>query len=416
MLKEGFPQIMEHRYGMYLVKFPSYIFLLLGASIKTSIIVYSASFYFLYGLIFFLLHRIARNEVFAMLVVMYLTVMMAQDFYWCASEQITGYAFVLLVFGFVNPKRMERYWWLLGLTILIPFNFFHPLLLLPTALLCGYLILEHGQLKNWKYYSLIGFLIAGVFIKRFFFTDAYDSERISNFQQTIETYQARFWEIPSFVGFFKLAWHHYYLFYFLLAIGVFLLLRTKSYLKLSVWILGMLLHLVIVSFNEHGIYVRYYSEANFLVFGIYLALPLLFYFVRREKYDLLRYILLIVFGLSLVKIYNSHKPFTERVNYLQQLVNQAESGKSYISWEEVDQRILIMEWAVPFESALLSADGTSEVKSTIYVSKELEDDKDAFHASDLFLNVFSHYIISEMYPRWINLPEGSYERISLSQY
>ena len=409
MLKFGFPQIMENRYGMYLLKLPSYIFLYLGASIKTSIIIFSMSYILLYSLAYFILVRFAKNEVFALLIVLCLTAMMSHDFYWCASEQITGYVMTLLLFGMLNPSSVKKYWWVFGLGIIALTNFFHPLLILLCGFLLSYLILEHKQLKNLKYYFILGFVVLSQFIKKLWFTGPYDTNRIEKFSANIQEYLFSFWEIPSFKEFFQIAWHHYYFFYILLAISTALLIRSKSFLKLLLLFTGIFLHLLIITLNEPSLSVGYYSESNFLVFGIYTSIPMLFELWKLKKENLLLFFLVIIFSMSVIRIYNYHKKYSPRMAYIESLVHHMDHPKSYLSWDETEQKLLTMEWAMPFESALISGLHSKQINKTLFIYKDSIKQSEVLSDPNIFLNIFKHDSLSDFHQRWINLPIEVYQ-------
>lgn len=408
MIKEGFPQIMEHRYGAIFIKSPTYLALLLGASIPTSLLVFSTSYILMYGTCFYLLlHRI-NNEIFALLIPVFLTTMFAYDFYWCASEQITGIVMMLLLFGTIKPNFKTRHYWFFGLGLIVLINFFHPLIILPASFLIIYLTIEQKR----KYF-LIWFLFIGIGLvfKNLIFTAPYDAERISTFYQSISENFAIFWKIQSFQDFFVLCRTQYPFFYIFTFSSLALLIYSKSFIKLAFWLSWMFAHLLIISINEPIIHVPFYAESNFLIFGIYAVLP---FFFEAKRYHLnkgLLLLLFICFSTSIVRIYNFHIPFTKRVEYLSGIVNNMSSSKAYLNWEDCDQDILITEWAVPFETALLSAFANKAIQKTIYVPRDPKKFIDRLEKENEFISVFGTINLNELNNKWIQFSYEPYQKL-----
>lgn len=409
MLKEGFPQIMVHRYGMILIKLPPYVALLFGSSIPASLMVFSISYILLYSLIYLLNYKVLKNKVFAILVPVFFTTMMAYDFYWCASEQITGIAVMLLLIATIKPNGNKKSFWKIGLGIIILVNIFHPLIILPTIFFIQYLAIEHNKKEYLIWLVFIGIAIL---IKSIFFTSAYDSERISNFIHNIFTILPSFWKIESLRKFFSMSASYYPFFYFFLISSIGLLIKSGSYLKLALWLFWMLLHLLIISINEPVINFEYYAESNFLIFGVYAAFPFLMEATKLKHNNFVFILLFLCFSTSLFRIYRFHVPFTNRVEYLQNLVNGASHSKSYLDWDETDQTTLVTEWAVPFETALLSSYSQDQIHKTIYIPREPRRFIENLSNSDEFISVFRVINLEELNNRWINLPFEPYQPLT----
>jgi hypothetical protein len=173
----------------------------------------------------------------------------------------------------------------------------------------------------------------------------------------------------------------------------------------------MFIHLLIISINEPTINFPYYAESNFLIFGVYAALPFLME-IRKYKFERLAFILLFLcFSTSLVRIYHFHKPFSDRVKYLNELVVKMDSSKAYLNWEDANQEILITEWAVPFETALLSSFTDKKISKTIYIPRDPKKFINELSNKDEFISVFKIIKLNELNNKWINIPFESYQEL-----
>jgi hypothetical protein len=180
--------------------------------------------------------------------------------------------------------------------------------------------------------------------------------------------------------------------------------------------MGIFFHLLLISYNEPELQFEFYAEANFLVFGVYSILPTLYELHKMQKERWLFAILLLCFSMGIFRIYNFHSPYTERIQYLESLVEEMEHNKEYIEWESCEKEVLSMEWAVPYETALLSALHNEKISKTIFVKRDALKDPQGLQKTNAFLNVFKIIHTDSFYQRWVEIPEEYYSAHPSIQY
>src|SRR5690606_11941303 len=118
IINKGKLIIAENRYGAFITQIFPYFGSKLGLSLKSILILYSASFYLFYFFTAYIIGFKWKQEVFAILLALYLGVFVSDVFYWPNNEVHQGIAWMFLFLAYYQFKRGQKK----------PF-YFYPLLL-----------------------------------------------------------------------------------------------------------------------------------------------------------------------------------------------------------------------------------------------------------------------------------------------
>ncbi len=285
--------------------------------------------------------------------------------------------------------------------------FVHPLLTFPFLFCVAFLWIEYPTLRKSLLFSLLVYFIV-LFIKKEYFPTNYDSaalESLKNFKKLFPNY----FSLPSNKEFLLALVQKYY-FLLLLFIGMIAYyFRTGQKIKLLLMVVFFFGYTLLINVSYPDGADTFYIENLYLPLSIFVIFPFVFDYKTSNKN---RYFLFLIIMLCvrLVHIGLQHKPYTQRVNYLQDYLastNNLEQKKLIVSEKYVDMDILKMSWATPYEFWLLSTITENESRSILVMGNphELDWAKDK---NKSFITIWGVFDYTELPSRYFHFNDSTY--------
>jgi len=357
--------IQNFRFGSILTQAFPLVAAHLSLPLKYIMLIYSTGFAVVYWVHFNIQFRLGYKYGLVMLM---LSILMVNDtFYWVQSELPQGLALLTLLLAFISfsSHQQKKPFTFYPIFTILTFTtaFMHPLLLFPFLFGVTFLFCRREINLNLFLGSLVSYL--GFFvIKTFFFATAYDSQSMEG-ADNIFTLFPNYFTLESNVEFLRYLFYDYYLLLMgLISVSVFYLYNRKTLLFFSVllFFIGYTM-LVNVSYPSGG--AQFYMENLYLPLTIFIAYPLVFDVFPAIKGKYLIGILILVCIIRVAHIYMASAPFTERANYLLELIETGPQNKVVRSATEAEKEILQMSWGTPYEIWLLSTLKTGKTRSIL---------------------------------------------------
>jgi hypothetical protein len=163
--------------------------------------------------------------------------------------------------------------------------------------------------------------------------------------------------------------------------------KHKKYLKIALFNAFFMAYFLLIT-QRYLEDTRWYSaECHYQPLAVFLIIPLIWDIlpsIRPKKAVLVG--IMIFLSIRLFFIFQTHTPYTERLNYIKDLVNTPsinQHKKVIINEQEIDKEKLMMTWGIPYEalqiSALKSPDST---KIIVITDTGLEKEKELLSSKD----------------------------------
>lgn len=372
IIKDSDFAIQNYRFVAFFTQLFPLVSSKLGLDLEMIMKLYSASFVILYFMVFLLLLKLKEWK-YALGLLLLNTLMVSHTFYWIQSELQQGLSMLILYFGLfsyslrhkasTSPKSYLRY----VLTILLfTVTFAHPLLLFPFMFLTLFFILsDSSKLKPYAY-SFLGFIVFYL-IKLLLFKTPYDSGAMGGVGNIVSKFP-NYINLTSNYNFVSYLIHDYHF----LLIGFIILavyyIRNGQYFKIGLVALFCLGYTFLVNISYPDGADQFYIENLYLPLSIFIGFPLAFDVTNIKKSNLIIPALAIFLVCRLINIYTTHDIYTERVEYLQEIIteaNQSNQTKRIIQFDEEMKSKLFMSWGTSFEIWLISTIHNKETSSII---------------------------------------------------
>ena len=381
ILKDDNYAIQANRFGAFFIQSFPLVGSKLGASIKTIAIMYSMSFVILPFIIFMIIHLVFKNYKVSTAYLLFVVIMTTHTFYWIQSELIQAIAFLFIIIALLDDqlnsiKEPPNYYWILICVLGFTVAFTHPLILFPVCFVLVYYY-NRFQDKRKHVYS-VGIIYFSFFIiKTLFFKSSYDSqamEAVKNFTTLFPNYIY----IKSNQNFLKYFLHDYYLVILLLCISLIYYFKQKDYKKLITILTFFLGYSLLMNVCYPNGADQFYLESQYLVLGFFVAICFGFDIINKIKSYYLQHLLIsIICIISIIRIYNTHEIYTNRLNWNRYLLTSTENLKNkklIIPSKKTHTYNLFMTWASPYEYWLLSTIENGVSRSIIIEEKPGEFD------------------------------------------
>ncbi|MEM7572065.1 MAG: hypothetical protein AAF433_04150 [Bacteroidota bacterium] len=367
------------RYISYVYQLLPLLLIKLGASLPVVLMGYSASYVLVFWLVYWLVSHAFDNRIVGLWLVFALTLTIRYKFYAPVGEVVNSIPLIALVFGWMS-RPAERFAklpaWLdvgigIGLGSLLLSG--HPFIVVSTAVVFGFHLFWNKQWANPRFW-LTAFGVAALLAWSFWPSGGqanYEAERVGRL--------ANMWALLTNPGDFYITdllqryWRRQYvlptliLLILLLDIG-----RQKRWLGGLYSLLSLLAMLILVA-SLHS----YLGRPTYLMIdgymthlGLVFALPLVFHWGRTQRFW--QFLLLVLLaGYSLHRIHAVSPYFTNREAIVQELVEKnttAEEPKALIDYDvDLSFEQMWMDWALPYESLLLSSLDGPQASRTVDV-------------------------------------------------
>ncbi|MCB0633139.1 MAG: hypothetical protein R2824_29270 [Saprospiraceae bacterium] len=358
LLRNDHFSIQTGRYGAFINQVLPLAVARSGGHLKAILISYSLTFTLLPLAIFLVQLGPFKNPKMALVVVLFSSLLVVHTFFWVQSELITACLYLLLGWGFVHTRNEPIQWhWLWLLPLLVLGLITHPLALIPHIYIgIFFLTGTKNRLRSgvW-YFTLAGLLI--VLMKWSLLTiHAYDATAAGLSQNAFLRFY-RFFEWQSTRQFLSNCLRLYLPFFPLFGWIIYYYWRSGEKAKLALFLSATLGYLVLVNGTYSWGGVIFHMEAFYQILAVFLALPLVFdiFPTLTGRWRSVAISLLLVH--SLFQIANTGRFYKQRNRWISDVMNTYQSAgynKVLLPVETVPMDTLLLEWGLPYETALLS--------------------------------------------------------------
>lgn len=360
--------IEEHRYGSFITQMVPLIGLKLHLSLRAILLAYSVSFnLFYFIIILFLVYRYWQYGM-AILMALYYTLFVSDAYFWTNNEVHQGIAWMFLFFAVSFHKaanhqgKVSQFFIFLVLAALAIFT--HPLIMISTLFLWGYLYFDKEQ---WPYnkgqtilYSLL--LIIIVIVK--FRTSngaSYDGDKLKQTMHIDLDSIKNALQNPMLHTFLRHCLYNYWIAVLVAITGLATLAKQGKWLLLIWTVVAAAGFVILMSLTYIGAYdrhVQFYMESEWMTLSIIMATPFVLNFLPLLRPNIAVWLLFSIFIVRFIYIGMAAPAFTERISFVEQGLQQMRKKrltKVVLIKEnsEIEDKLL-MDWGLPDESLMAS--------------------------------------------------------------
>jgi hypothetical protein len=404
ILKDDGFAIQNYRFVAAFTQFFPLLGSKMGMELESIARLYSLAFAILYFLIFLIIAFVLKLWRYALIMLLFSTLMVSHTFYWIQSEFPQGLAMMVLYFAlldYIDKKPESHKIWFLALGVLLfTVAFSHPLMIFPFAFFSLFLGINEAENRKLHVFSFLSFILFWG-IKLVLFKSPYDSTSMGGVKNVLYLFPDYF-TIQSNKDFIRYCISDYYML-IILWLGVMGFYTLKKEWKKLVLVGGFFMgYLMLVNISYYNGADQFYLENLYLPLSLFVALPLVMdvYEVLGERKFL--YLVLVIVLFSLGRIYFTSYEYTQRLDYLNEILNeyrQADVDKAIIDENHVNMSLLKMSWATPYEFWLLSTIRYGQSISLVVLPNASQ-----FHWAltykDSFFTQWGVFEYSQMNPRY----------------
>ncbi|WP_324673406.1 hypothetical protein [Hymenobacter sp. GOD-10R] len=352
-----------------------------GLPLDAVLRLYSLAFVGYYFAVFLISAYLFRNEHVALAVPLLFTLLISNTFYWAQSEFPQALAALLLYYAGVSKLAPLPYnWRTLLLLLLIPVGIYgHPLLLLPFTFLWGYDYLLNRRFTDWLYYLTLLIAVFCYWLRNHdIAATSYEGQRMNLWENLVQFYP-NYFTLAGNTELLQLCQTRYYMFPVLLIVitSYYAWRRPAGWGARLAWIWAFTIgyaEVVVITHPEHTDIT--YLENLYLPLGLCVAIPLTMEVLPSFRWPRLAVgLLLVVFGLRLIAIWQAHVPYSRYTHWLDSTLaytRQFPEQKFIIDQANLDpQHQRIVSWASPYESLLLSARHSPDSTRQLFVTNDV---------------------------------------------
>jgi len=367
ILKDGNFAIQNNRFGAFMTQLFPLIGSKIGLPLDVIMKLYSVGFVLYYFSIFLIITKFLKVQKFGIVLLLFSTLIVADTFYWIQSELPQGIAFMILYFATIysmdNNEKLKNWLQLPVLaTMLVTLAFFHPLLIFPFLFSTIFLYLDYPSQRNYLKGGFLFYFFL-LLIKSLFFKTSYDSTAMGGIKNFIELFPDYLFLNSNKQFVLDIVNKYYLLVLVFLGMTYYYVKKskfTKAFL-IATFFIGYLL-LVNVSYPKGA--ESFYLENLYLPLSIFVTLPYVFDLKLNNKVYLS--LLILILGISLLRISINHKIYSSRVALLENYMSETQylpEKKIIITEKQFPMDTLMMSWATPYEFWLLSTTSKNETRS-----------------------------------------------------
>lgn len=399
IINKGKLAIQVQRFGAAFVQSFPLLTSKMGLPLKIVLMSYSLAFVIFHWLCFFICDKLLKNKDLALGVLVWYILMTAHTFYWVQNEVIQGISLVFVYFALLihRGEFPKLRWWDYPLSIALSFTlvYFHPLIIFPFCFMWAYFFIERitplskfrisdfgfqGNKDSSKLsfgllgWSILGFAAANY--TKFYITglSAYDKGSSGRFDNHIVRPYEELLTGPSQQLFWGHCWDDFMLVLpFLVVIVLFYIWKIR-FIRLFFFLISTLGFIFIIATSYFDSKDWFYLESQYLPLAVMLAVPFIYDILPNIKkanwaIGLLSFILIF----KVLYIFQSHKTYTERINYLTELLDKSkrfEGTKFFVDNDSIDEKKLLMYWGSAYETLYLSAVQSPDSTRSIFIAPE----------------------------------------------
>lgn len=394
----------------------------MGASLRTVLLTYSASFILFYYAVFLIVVYLFRQPRVGVFLALTLCLAMRYKFYGPVGEVILSLGSVALVLGW--RWRAEVFDGLssgvdalisVGLMVLVILTG-HPFAALSVLFVLVFDGLSKGRWGDWSFWLMLGTAIVLLGKKYLSLQQegSYEAGQMDNLEAGIKmlTDFQSYYVWDRVLYFFDTEYAFPFL-VFCLSVGI--LLYQKRWMLVGFILvshLGMLAAIMIsFSYLNDPIYILLDGYLSHL--GVIWALPIVYVLLTdRRVFSLVLVVLLLAFGLD--RIHAKRGFFQQRMTIIEQIMAPAlEAGhrKQLHHMDHFDWQKLWLPWAVGVETLMYTALEGPDQAASLYFQQPRQDEEEHAKSTGAFLGVqYDPFLfeLDSLPSRWFRLPPSPY--------
>jgi hypothetical protein len=385
-----------YRYSTFFTKFPIHLLKKTALSLDTLMRIFSVWFIVWYYIIFLIIRYIYNNKKVALALSLTLILCIEYSFYHIVTETHQGLVYSVLFLAWSNVsintlsllKKTTHY--IIGIGIMLLCFFAHPVTIFTLLFIILLTALKSSKLISYQ--SIIPvIMICIAYLLKVYITpsETYEGKYFGNLTKIGENLP-NFFNLYSYDYFFNKKFNKIYLYPLIL---IFLYITQTLYIKKPKQLfslLGIVFFLVITIFVYYEGDSNIMMEKNYYPLGFFIAV--LFVEPVFSNNVLIKYIsfvfLIFISAWGINNIYQASAKQKERTEYLESLINKSyeyPEKKFICDKNKMQKEKILVKYALPFETLLLSASLGKEKSRTFYFTYDLESEKGHLSQTEYFL-------------------------------
>lgn len=411
ILRTGALQIQSGRFGAAGTQVFAWLAQAAGLPLKGVLLSYSLGHVLYYLLLFLAVTLGFRQWKWGMVLLLLSVLMTTHTFYWL-SEMPQGLAFLVFILAWLHWRESiyKLQWWeypLLAAALVTAF-YFHPMVLYAMIFCSVFFLLRKQAPSGWRALHLLalGIFLLTVFVKyKVLKLDWYDAMSLERAKAFGELWPNWF-DLKSNRDFLHWCFRDYYLIPAGILLNTGFYVWKKQSLKAILAALFPLGFVVMVNVPFHNGDNQFYLENLYLPLAMFVSVPLVFEVLpgllpERQMFMALT----LITGLQIFHIYQSHRPWTERLHWEQEFLQKTAGlphRKLLLTDQQVPMDKLILSWGTAYEFLMLSALQHPDSARCILVDEAPERFDTLLAKPALFLGEFRNYSFDELPKRYFN--------------
>lgn len=379
IVNKGELMIQENRFGSFITQIIPLMCAKLHLPMRFILITYTISFNVFYLLVISILVFRFRQYGLAILMSLYYLLFVTFTYYWTNNEVHQGIAWMFLMLGFTLHAGKQGWNMILLVTAFLVFGILaassHMLVIMPLTFLWFYIIADCNicPFNRSKTILLSVLLLAIVWLKyHYSISQPYDGQKLKATSDFTFKYLYEVAVGTFGTDFIKLCIKVYWLVPVTFILGMYSLLKDKRYLQSVIVVGAALLYYLFMCLTFSNTYYmhRFHIESEWMGLAIITSAPFVFSFLPKLKPNVAMLLMVGIVSIKLVYIVRSSSFFVQRQQFIAQVLDKMEQKNVYKLALQPDKRIeekLILDWATPEESILLSAFNNDEPRRTFVV-------------------------------------------------
>ena len=397
----------------------------LGASLRTVLVIYSASFILFYYLIYLLVVYGFRQAKVGLFLALALCLAMRYKFYGPVGEVILSIGSVAVLLGWlwrgeVLSQLSSRWNYVLSfLLMLVLILTGHPFAALSLLFVMGFHWISSAKWWDKEFWIMIGtalFLLGRKYLS-LQQEGSYEAGQMDNLQEGVKILSnfQEYYVFDRILHFFDTE----YAFPFAVFCLCLLILLYKGKWMLTTFLLlshiGMLLAIMVsFSYLNDPIYILLDGYLSHL--GVIWALPMVYVLLEnRGVWSIVLLVLLLGFGLD--RIHQKRAFFQQRTEIIESVMAPGlEDGHKKLlhHMDHFDWQRLWLPWAVGVETLMYTALQGPDQAATLYFQQARRDEEEHAQSPSAFMGVqYDPFLfeLDSLPSKWFELPQGPYYQI-----
>ncbi len=383
----GHPVVMVERFGAVGVQLLPLLGVQLGASLKTVLVLYSVSIVLWHWLLYAICRHGLGDQRMATAILLFVILLSGDCFYWMQNELLQGISLSFVLWSlwkrWAAPAE-RRSWWArdfvrasVSLALAATVVYFHPLMVFPLGFTWCFwwLRAERPIPRRWliRIAGLFAVLFASKYVLRS--PNFYDRGMTGKYVREFNFSFHRLWHSQGLHDFWAHCSSSLFLYWPLFFLIVVFYMRQKRWSMAALVLVANLgyLFLIVQRYLEDDRW--YIAESYYQALAVFLILPLVWDVFPLIKTRIWTAIAGVIIVFRLVSLYQSHRPYTERLHYVRTLLENSracEGRKIILPAEAVQRKTLLMNWGLPFETLQMSAlDAADSLRILVIADEQL---------------------------------------------